>query len=77
MIRKLEVGKGWSLFLDRDGVLNERFPGDYVKKPDDFTFIPGVIKSLSTFAGIFDPIVVVTNQQGITLGIVTGIFSTF
>ena len=66
-----KMDKSWTLFLDRDGVLNERFPGDYVKKPDDFTFIPGVIKSLSTFAGIFDPIVVVTNQQGIGRGIMT------
>jgi histidinol-phosphate phosphatase family protein len=73
MMRKLKIEEGWSLFLDRDGVLNERFPGDYVKKPDDFVFIAGVTKSLAIFAGIFNPIVVVTNQQGIGRGLMTNV----
>jgi len=71
MMRKLKIDEGWSLFLDRDGVLNERFPGDYVKKPEDFKFITGVKKSLTIFAGIFNPVVVVTNQQGIGRGLMT------
>jgi histidinol-phosphate phosphatase family protein len=71
MMRKLKIEEGWSLFLDRDGVLNERFPGDYVKKPEDFKFITGVKQSLSIFAGIFNPVVVVTNQQGIGRGLMT------
>lgn len=71
MIGKLKVEKGWSLFLDRDGVINKRIPDDYVKHPDEFQFIPGVTESLSIFAGMFDPIVVITNQQGIGRGLMT------
>ena len=69
MIGKLKVEKGWSLFLDRDGVINKRIPDDYVKHPDEFQFIPGVTEALGIFAGLFNPIVVITNQQGIGRGL--------
>lgn len=62
---------GWSLFLDRDGVINTRPIGDYVKGPEEFEFIPGVKEALKTLAEIFKPIVVVTNQQGICKGLMT------
>jgi D-glycero-D-manno-heptose 1,7-bisphosphate phosphatase len=71
MIRKLSVEKGWALFLDRDGVINQRIPDDYVKHQDEFKFIPGVIEAMGIFAGIFKPIIVVTNQQGIGRGLMT------
>jgi histidinol-phosphate phosphatase family protein len=71
MIGKLNVEKGWSLFLDRDGVINQRIPDDYVKHPDEFQFIPGVTEALRIFAGLFNPILVVTNQQGIGRGLMT------
>ncbi len=71
MIRKLTIDKGWSLFLDRDGVINQRIPDNYVKHPDEFEFIPGVTEALKVFAAIFNPIVVITNQQGIGRGLMT------
>ena len=72
MKRKFLVEKGWSLFLDRDGVINKRIPNDYVKQPDEFIFIPGVTDALKIFAGCFETIIVVTNQQGIGKGLMTG-----
>lgn len=69
MARKLSINKGWTLFLDRDGVINQRIPEDYVKHPDEFLFIPGVTDALAKLAGIFNPIIVVTNQQGIGRGL--------
>jgi histidinol-phosphate phosphatase family protein len=63
--------KSWTLFLDRDGVINERIPGDYVKDWDQFDFIPGSIKAIERFANIFGIIVVVTNQAGIGKGLMT------
>lgn len=63
--------KSWTLFLDRDGVINERIPGDYVKDWDKFDFIPGSIKAIERFADIFGIIVVVTNQAGIGKGLMT------
>lgn len=71
MNKKLSIGPGWSLFLDRDGVINKRIPEDYVKNPGEFEFIPGVTEALAIFAGIFNPIIIVTNQQGIGRGLMT------
>lgn len=71
-MKKLDsLGPGWTLFLDRDGVINKRIPNDYVKFPDDFIFLPGVTDSFSAFSKLFDIIVVVTNQQGIGRGLMT------
>lgn len=71
MSRKFKIEMGWSLFLDRDGVINKRIPDDYVKQPADFEFVPGVTEAIRIFAGNFSPIVVVTNQQGIGRGLMT------
>ena len=68
---KLKIEKDWSLFLDRDGVINKRLPDEYVKHPDDFEFIPGVTEAMAILAGIFHPVIVVTNQQGIGKGLMT------
>src|SRR5665811_1915654 len=71
MSKKLSIEMGWSLFLDRDGVINQRIPDDYVKQPDEFKFIPGVTEALEIFASYFNPIIVITNQQGIGRGFMT------
>lgn len=54
-----------TLFLDRDGVINERIVGSYVMRPDQFVFLPGVLEAIVLFRQYFDCIVVVTNQQGV------------
>jgi D-glycero-D-manno-heptose 1,7-bisphosphate phosphatase len=59
----------WSLFLDRDGVLNRRLPGGYVRSPEEFEWLAGVREALACFAGVFGRILVVTNQQGIGKGL--------
>lgn len=58
-----------TLFLDRDGVLNMRIPGDYIRDWSEFSILPGVLDALHFFAGYFDRIIVVTNQQGIGKGL--------
>ncbi len=73
MSQKMNFPKGWTLFLDRDGVINQRITDDYVKHPDEFNFIPGVKEAIAIFAGIFDRIIVVTNQQGIGRGLMTSL----
>lgn len=70
-LKDLNIDKSWSLFLDRDGVINRRIPGDYVKKWDTFEFLPKVLQSINTFTEIFGHIFVVTNQQGIGKGLMT------
>ncbi len=62
---------GWTLFLDRDGVINHRLPGDYVKSWAEFIFMPGVLSALAHLNNRFDHLVMVTNQQGIAKGLMT------
>lgn len=65
------INKDWTLFLDRDGVINERIYGDYIQSPDGFKFLPGVLESMSVFAAFFGRILVVSNQQGVGKGLMT------
>ena len=60
-----------SLFLDRDGVINVRTVGDYVRSPDAFEPVPGLGEAMCLLAGLFGRIVVVTNQAGIGRGLMT------
>jgi len=66
-----EEGRISTVFLDRDGVINRRIPGDYVKRWEEFEFLPGVPEALAQLrrAGHFT--VVVSNQRGIAHGIMT------
>jgi len=59
------------LFLDRDGVINTRLPGQYVKTIEEFTFMPGVLESFARIAQKVDKIIVVTNQQGVGKALMT------
>ena len=63
--------KEWTLFLDRDGVINERPPGDYVRDIEGFRWLPGVLTALPLLSSVFGRIIVVTNQQGVGLGLMT------
>lgn len=62
---------GNALFLDRDGVINQRPHNDYVRNITDFHFIAGVIESIAYLSTKYVPIVIVTNQQGIGKGLMT------
>lgn len=57
-----------TLFLDRDGVINKR-PQDYVRTPEEFVPMPGLLEAMQMLAPKFDLILVVTNQQGIGKGL--------
>lgn len=65
------LDNSWSLFLDRDGVINKRIFGGYVVSTDEFEFLPGVLKSLTRLSKIFNRIIIVTNQQGVGKGLMT------
>lgn len=61
--------QSWTLFLDRDGVINRRIPDAYVTSPNEFELMPGVLEALPRLRNVFGKIVVVTNQRGISRGI--------
>ena len=60
-----------SIFLDRDGVINKKLEGDYVKTLEEFEILPGVKEALKEFKNLGYLIIVVTNQQGIGKGLMT------
>jgi D-glycero-D-manno-heptose 1,7-bisphosphate phosphatase len=65
------IDRKWTLFLDRDGVINRRKVGGYICHPDEFDFLPGVLETMPVLAGLFSRIIVLTNQQGIGKGLMT------
>ncbi|MBT6169792.1 MAG: HAD family hydrolase, partial [Flavobacteriaceae bacterium] len=60
-----------TLFLDRDGVINIKLDGQYVKNPEEFEFMIGAETAISKLSKIFNRILIVTNQQGIAKGIMS------
>jgi len=60
-----------TLFLDRDGVINKKLEGRYVRDFSEFEFIIGAIDAISKLTNKFNRIVIVTNQQGIGKGIMS------
>ena len=45
-----KIENTWTLFLDRDGVVNVRLIDDYVKNIGEFEFLPGVLEAFRIFA---------------------------
>lgn len=60
-----EIDNNWTIFLDRDGVINERIMGGYVTSTDEFHFLKDVPKAISILNNHFQYTFVVTNQQGV------------
>ncbi len=61
-----------AVFLDRDGVINEKLPHDcYVKTAGQFRFLPGAKEALGILSELGFLLVVVTNQRGIARGLMT------
>lgn len=65
------IDAGWTLFLDRDGVLNTRIVDDYVRTWADWQWEEGALEALAALRKRFGRLVVVTNQRGIARGLYT------
>ena len=63
------VNETWTLFLDRDGVINDEKHEDYIHKWEEFKFYTGVKEALKIFAEKFGKIFIVTNQRGVAKGL--------
>ena len=70
-MNRLIIDHQWTLFLDRDGVINRRIPDVYISDIDEFEFLPNVLDALARFSKIFAHLIVVTNQQGVGKGVIT------
>ena len=65
------LDKSWTLFLDRDGVINSHRPDDYVKNEAEFEWIDGSKEAIRDLSQLIGRVLVVTNQQGIGKGMMT------
>ncbi|MEO7120806.1 MAG: HAD-IIIA family hydrolase [Ginsengibacter sp.] len=63
------IDKTWTLFLDRDGVINDEKHEDYIHKWEEFKFYDGVKEALKKFSEKFGKIFIVTNQRGVAKGL--------
>jgi len=61
-----------TIFLDRDGVLNEKMPeGHYVTSWSEFRPLPGAVEAIGRLNRAGLRVVVISNQRGIALGLYT------
>lgn len=66
-----QIDKTWTLFLDRDGVINEEIVGSYVTDSEEFEFCSGTLAAMKHLNQCFGNILVVTNQRGVGRGIMS------
>jgi len=65
------IDKSWTLFLDRDGVLNYEIQGNYVRNWEEFIFYSQTTENIVYFNSCFQRLIVATNQRGVTKGLMT------
>jgi len=66
-----KVNPEWTLFLDRDGVINDEQVGSYVLNWEGFHFSAGVLEAMPVLSGKFGKIIIISNQRGVGRGLMT------
>ena len=66
-----EIDHTWTLFLDRDGVINVNKDESYVMNRDEFVFENNVPDAIASLSKLFGKVVVITNQRGVGKGLMT------
>jgi histidinol-phosphate phosphatase family protein len=61
--------KGPAIFIDRDGVINCRRPGDYVLDWLQFIFMPGIRDALKQLSSLGLPMIIISNQAAVGKGL--------
>jgi histidinol-phosphate phosphatase family protein len=64
-----KIDTSWTLFLDRDGVINHEKQEAYINSWSEFVFYEGVLDAFKIFTKKFNRIIIVTNQKGVGKGI--------
>ncbi len=63
------ASKGPAIFIDRDGVINCRRPGDYVLDWSQFIFIAGMREALKQLSSLGLPMIIISNQAAVGKGL--------
>ena len=60
------------VFLDRDGVINEKpTPHEYIRSIDEFRLLPNIADWIRLFNALEFVVIVITNQRGVARGLMT------
>jgi D-glycero-alpha-D-manno-heptose 1-phosphate guanylyltransferase len=65
------IDKNWTLFIDRDGVINHEKKDEYILNWREFRFHDGVKEAIQKFSNQFGKIIVISNQRGVGKGLIT------
>ncbi|NCI46210.1 D-glycero-alpha-D-manno-heptose-1,7-bisphosphate 7-phosphatase [Sediminibacterium soli] len=71
MLDLATINSSWTLFLDRDGVLNHDKDNDYIRSWEEFRFYDTTLEAVTMLTGIFSRILIVTNQKGVGRGLMS------
>jgi histidinol-phosphate phosphatase family protein len=63
------IDSSWTLFIDRDGVMNDEKHEDYIHTWEEFKFYEGVKEAFEIFNKRLGVIVIITNQRGVARGL--------
>ena len=63
------IDSSWTLFIDRDGVVNDEKHDDYIHTWEEFKFYKGVKEAFEIFNRKLGVIVIITNQRGVAKGL--------
>lgn len=66
-----QINANWTLFLDRDGVLNHEKKEDYIRNASEFHFYENAPEAVALLNSCFKRIVIATNQKGIGKALMT------
>lgn len=65
------IDQSWTLFLDRDGVINVNKDEGYILNREEFKFTKGAQEAIAGLSAGFGRVIIVTNQRGVGRGLMT------
>ncbi|MES2003540.1 MAG: HAD-IIIA family hydrolase [Bacteroidota bacterium] len=71
MLDLSQINSSWTLFLDRDGVINHDKDNDYIRNWEEFRLYDTTLEAIAILAAKFPRIVITTNQKGVGKGLMT------
>lgn len=65
------IDNSWTIFIDRDGVINHEKKEDYILNPGEFRFYEGIPEAFKKLRNHFGKIIIVSNQRGVGKGVMS------